>query len=169
MDLAAARSCKSSLWLPVYDYQLLLVDKTRGNRVLSFGPPQHKKLVLFLGTLQHHHHSTRVLHNQLFLLVIFETYNNGGDMPVTTIWITVPRVCKTIVQIIWISWFPFGCQKMQRKSILVSMLGVSWRTKTSQERSGCKSPPHYRNLHIIWLCYRLSLIKHPPPPHLITI
>lgn len=30
----------------LYDYQLLLVDETRGFRVLSFGPAQDKKLVL---------------------------------------------------------------------------------------------------------------------------
>ncbi|KAL9982832.1 hypothetical protein ACROYT_G004941 [Oculina patagonica] len=30
----------------LYEYQLLLVDETRGYRVLTFGPPQDKKLVL---------------------------------------------------------------------------------------------------------------------------
>ena len=37
---------KFSLSPSLYDYQLLLVDETRGFRVLSFGPPQDKQLVL---------------------------------------------------------------------------------------------------------------------------
>ncbi|KAL9970542.1 hypothetical protein ACROYT_G022936 [Oculina patagonica] len=37
---------KFSLAPSLYEYQLLLVDETRGYRVLTFGPPQDKKLVL---------------------------------------------------------------------------------------------------------------------------
>ena len=59
----------------LYDYQLVLVDETRGYKVCSFGPPRDKQLVL-LYSGQHYDviaFSPRVLRDKLFLPSLFKT------------------------------------------------------------------------------------------------
>lgn len=85
----------------LYDYQLLLVDETRGFRVLSFGPAQDKKLVLLYDGNHYDVISSLpgYFATSYFCWRCLKPYNDEGRH--ATIQTTALRVYKTIAQITW--------------------------------------------------------------------